>query len=93
MTAQHLSPTGPPGYQTPEPQVGGREDFTPRWPAVVGAFVTLAVGLFAIITGSGTVLSVFIAVNVLLVTAALYAKPHTADQAPGCRAVTTGPSW
>ena len=93
MTAQPPSRTGPPGYQTPEPQVVDREDFTPRGPAVVGAFATLTLGLSAILTGSGAVLSVFIAVNVLLLTAAPYGKSHPADRAPACGAVSTGPAW
>jgi hypothetical protein len=93
MTAQHPSRTGPPGYQTPRAQVGERDHFTPRWPTVVGASVTLALGVFAILTGSRTGLSMSIAVNVLLVEADLYGKPRTVHRAPTCRFLTTGPAW
>jgi hypothetical protein len=54
--------------------IGGREDFRPRWPPVAGAFVTLGLGILAMIIGSSAVLATFIAANVLLAAAAIYVR-------------------
>jgi hypothetical protein len=53
--------------------IGGRADFSPRWPAAVAAITTLALGIFALISGSGVLLAVFIAANVVVFVAGLVA--------------------
>lgn len=59
--------------------IGGRASFSPRWPAVVAAFTTLGLGIVAMVTGSGVVLGVFIAANVVLCAAALMVQARTGD--------------
>jgi hypothetical protein len=46
--------------------IGGRAAFSPRRPAVVAAFTTLGLGVLAVITGSGALLAVLVAADVVL---------------------------
>jgi hypothetical protein len=59
--------------------IGGRDAFSPRWPAVVAAFTTLGLGILAMVTGSGALLVAFIAANVVLCVAALVVQAHTGN--------------
>ena len=69
------------------------QDLSRTGPPVGGACVTPASGLLSILTGSRAVPSVFIAVDVLLLAAALSGTVRTADRTPGCRSLPTGPAW
>ncbi|PVZ10193.1 hypothetical protein [Actinomycetospora cinnamomea] len=57
--------------------IGGREAFHPRWPAVVGNFATLGLGIVAAMTGSRAVLAVFVVMTAVLVVAALSIQART----------------
>jgi hypothetical protein len=51
--------------------IGGRKEFSPRWPTVVAAFDTLGLGIVVMITSNQVVLAAFILANVALLTTAL----------------------
>jgi hypothetical protein len=65
--------------------IGGRAAFSPRWPAVLAAFATLGLGIVAMATGSGVILAVFVAANVVLCVAALVVQRRSGAAAAGPR--------
>jgi hypothetical protein len=69
--------------------VGGRTEFSPRWPAIVAAFATLGLGV-VMITRNEVVLAAFILANVALMNAALAVHAHAQVAPGGHRCAATG---
>jgi hypothetical protein len=69
--------------------IGGRKEFSPRWPAVVAAFATLGLGIVVMIMSDPVVLAAFILANLALLITALGVHVH-AQAAPAGHRRTTG---
>lgn len=71
--------------------IGGRAAFHPRWPAVLANFATLGLGILATITGSGTVLAVFVVATAALMVAALYVQARSGQSSTEVGATSKEP--
>ena len=69
-------------------RVGGRTEFSPRWPAIVAAFATLSLGVVVMITRNEVVLAALILASVALMNAALAVHAHAQVAPVGHRRAT-----